>query len=230
MIISHKHKFIFLKTRKTAGTSIEIALSKHCGPEDIITPISLEDEKIRKKLGCRGPQRWEKPLKHYNKNDFKKLIKKRKLPRLFYNHIPAEQIITLVGEKLYNDYFKFCVERNPFDRAISYYFYAMRNYQDDEKQGINEFIKNASYKKLSNWEIYTMNEEVVVDYICKHETLQEDLKKICSMIGLPDLELPQAKSGFRNDRSHYKEVLSKEAIKHIQQVCRKEIEYLDYSY
>ncbi|MEL6382956.1 MAG: chondroitin 4-O-sulfotransferase, partial [Cyanobacteria bacterium J06626_18] len=32
MIISHEYKFIFLKTRKTAGTSIEIALSKFCGP------------------------------------------------------------------------------------------------------------------------------------------------------------------------------------------------------
>ena len=32
MIVSHEHKFIFLKTKKTAGTSIELALSELCGP------------------------------------------------------------------------------------------------------------------------------------------------------------------------------------------------------
>ena len=32
MIISHEHKFIFLKTKKTAGTAIEAALSELCGP------------------------------------------------------------------------------------------------------------------------------------------------------------------------------------------------------
>ena len=47
MIISHEHKFIFLKTRKTAGTSIELALSGLCGPDDIITPISPNDEPLR---------------------------------------------------------------------------------------------------------------------------------------------------------------------------------------
>ena len=51
MIISHKYKFIFLKTKKTAGTSIEISLSRYCGNNDIITPISIRDEAIRKLLG-----------------------------------------------------------------------------------------------------------------------------------------------------------------------------------
>ena len=44
VIASHQHRFIFLKTRKTAGTSVEIALSKVCGPDDIITEISPEDQ------------------------------------------------------------------------------------------------------------------------------------------------------------------------------------------
>ena len=37
MIISHKHKFIFVRPRKTAGTTMQNVLSKICGEDDIIT-------------------------------------------------------------------------------------------------------------------------------------------------------------------------------------------------
>ena len=40
MIISHRHKFIFLKAQKVAGTSVEVALAQHCGEDDIVTSIS----------------------------------------------------------------------------------------------------------------------------------------------------------------------------------------------
>ena len=61
MIASHQHRFIFLKTRKTAGTSVEIALSKVCGPDDIITEISPEDEELRQAAGGRPPQNFQSP-------------------------------------------------------------------------------------------------------------------------------------------------------------------------
>src|SRR4026208_1699742 len=50
MIISHEHKFIFLKTKKTAGTAIEAALSELCGPRCVITPHREESEGDRKGL------------------------------------------------------------------------------------------------------------------------------------------------------------------------------------
>ena len=43
MLLSHTHKFIFVKTRKTAGTSIEVDLSKFMSDEDIVTPIIPEE-------------------------------------------------------------------------------------------------------------------------------------------------------------------------------------------
>ena len=76
MILSHKHKFIFLKTKKTASTSLEIALSKICGKDDIVTPVSEltwlgniryfeknTEEDLRKKINAKKPQNYKGDLR-----------------------------------------------------------------------------------------------------------------------------------------------------------------------
>lgn len=40
-IICHEHQFIFIKTRKTGSTSVQVALSSLCGVGDTVTPISI---------------------------------------------------------------------------------------------------------------------------------------------------------------------------------------------
>ena len=39
MIISHSNRYIFVKSQKTAGTSIEAALSRYCADNDMVTPL-----------------------------------------------------------------------------------------------------------------------------------------------------------------------------------------------
>ena len=136
MIICHTYKFIFLKTEKTAGTSIEIALSKFCGPDYIITPITSEDEEIRKKLGYRGPQNYRFPLSSYTIYELARFLIKRKKKR-FLNHISARKAREYIGNEIWDSYYKFCVERNPWDRCVSFYYWRNRS---EPRPAISEYI------------------------------------------------------------------------------------------
>ncbi|MDR5638173.1 MULTISPECIES: sulfotransferase family 2 domain-containing protein [unclassified Thermosynechococcus] len=121
MIINHTYRFIFLKTRKTAGTSIEIALSQFCGSQDVITPIRWQDERIRRQLGYPEPRNFRAPLVDYRLSDWLALFyqgSKRKCN----NHFTAAEVNNAINPDIWHNYFKFCFERNPFDKAISRYY------------------------------------------------------------------------------------------------------------
>jgi hypothetical protein len=51
MILSEMNKFVFIKGKKVAGTSVEVALASICGSNDIITPITPIDEQCRVSSG-----------------------------------------------------------------------------------------------------------------------------------------------------------------------------------
>ena len=78
MIVSHKHKFIFIKTYKTASTSLEIALSQFVGERGVITTIDQWDEAIRAELGFRGPQNLEIPLHRYTLRNWAERLRRGK--------------------------------------------------------------------------------------------------------------------------------------------------------
>ncbi|WP_407877532.1 hypothetical protein [Francisella sciaenopsi] len=45
-MISFKHKFVFIKTKKVAGTSVEALLRSILGESDVVTRITFRDEKF----------------------------------------------------------------------------------------------------------------------------------------------------------------------------------------
>src|SRR6266542_4496127 len=120
MILSHKYKFIFIKTAKTAGTSIEAFLSRHCGASDVVTPIEppVEGHQPRNYLGFINPihEILERPGKIFAA--LRHSITSREK---FYRHMPAFEVQKRVPCEVWNSYFKFCVERNPWDKVLSHY-------------------------------------------------------------------------------------------------------------
>lgn len=225
MILSHHWKFIFIKTMKTAGTSIEIALSRLCGVDDVITPISPEDETYRRDLGV-FPRNYE-----FEPTD----SRGRDLPALrtsnskFYNHMGAAEIKREVGDEVWNSYFKFCVERNPWDRVLSMYHWENRN--QTQWTTFSAFLRSQRAHLLHRrgWGLYTIEDAVVVDDVLRYEDLATELERVRSQLGMPDeLELPRAKGEYRADRRPYSEVMSATEIEEIRRKFADEIALMAY--
>jgi hypothetical protein len=209
MIISHEHKFIFLKTKKTAGTAIEAALSELCGPSDVITPYREESETDRKGL---GPQNYriEHPLKP------KRPLWRKLLGRPeryyhhsvgFYEHMPASRVRDYVGEDVWRSYFKFAFDRNPWDRQVSWYLYKTKTKRF--RPSFERFMQDRRRAFVTNYAIYTIDGALSVDFVGRYENLQDELAKALDLAGVgrhlkvPRTNVTPDKDQARDYRSYY---------------------------
>lgn len=230
MILSHGYRFIFLKTNKTAGTSIEIALSKFCGPDDIITPVVPKDEAIRKELGYPGPRNYLAPPWDYRLRDVGRLLLKLRGKRRYYNHIPARKLRALVGQEVWDGYFKFCFVRNPWDRLVSHYYW---KFKSEPRPAFSEYMKSEVPLLLrrSGFDLYTIDGEVAVDRVCRYENLTQELEEVRTQLGIPEeLVLPRAKSGYRKDRGNYRDLFGQEEKAMVADLFSDEIKLFGYEF
>jgi hypothetical protein len=212
MIVGHLHRFIFIKTNKTAGTSLEIALSEICGENDIVTQISPEDELIRKSLGFCTAQNYIFPEKKI----------------LFRAHTKAIEIKEFLGDEIWNSYYKFCFERNPWDKVISHYYWRGG---DERFSSIGGYIKAGELAKIKAFNHYSDKGEIIVDKVFSFENLENALNEISTILNLLNgLKMPeyQAKSGFRKDFRTCNEIFKKEEADYVSKVFKREIDLMNY--
>lgn len=213
MIASHAHRFVFLKTRKTAGTSVEIALSKVCGPDDVITRISPEDEQLRIERGGIGPQNFESPP----------------LARPAFNHMSARLARDAIGVEAWRSYFKFAIERNPWDAVVSLYYW---KYKDrPELPDFDTYVGEEWIEQLANnRRMYRIRGRLVADRVLRYENLDTELAEVWEKLGLPGApDLPRAK-GQARPTGHYRELYSPASRDRVAGVFADSIEAFGYDF
>jgi hypothetical protein len=231
VIISHRHRLIFVKTRKTASTSVEIALARFCGDADIITRDTPADQALRDALGVRGPQHeYGVPIRHYRAADWRRLLLRGQRAR-FENHFPAARIRKLVGQTVWRDYYKVCVERNPWDKAVSLYYWRTRSVTP--RPSLLEFLAAVPPRSLSNFHLYADvgSGALLVDRVLRFEQLDGELDALARRMGFAQsIELPYAKAGHRPPCSDYTTLLGDAERAIVDAACAREIALFGYTF
>lgn len=205
MIISHKYKFIFIKTLKTAGTSLEVYLSNICDTKDVFTPIypRVEGHNPRNYKTFFNP--WYEFISYnYNLRKGARALKDSILRNAYYNHINAQRVRSRLGEEKWNEYFKFTIERNPWDKTVSYYhMYKKRSGGDISFKDFLELDKLP----IDRYRYTDSKTELpIVDKIIKYENLHEELVEVFASLNIPFNGLNVfAKSNYNKEKLSYKE-------------------------
>lgn len=224
LIISHRHRFIFMHCRKVAGSSIAAALAPHLGEDDLhlgtwpealaagiqpnrrarldlLHPLAGASYLARR---LRRPSRWGDPEWKVAALNGAQRMKYRRLLGASPEHAYAERVRDF-DPGAWRDYFKFCFVRNPFDRAVSDWRWrtskrdgptlSFHDYLAALKR--RDFSHPAVPKHWDNWPIYTIDNEIAVDFVGRFEHLERDLAQVFARIGVPLPTLPHAKNSGR---------------------------------
>lgn len=176
MILSHAQRLIFTRPRKVASTSFEMAMSRHCGPRDVLTWLSPTEDAARRAQGGRGPQNHLKSLRTILTNASARdlaMLRNRRWPPRFYPHMPAAEIRAAMPAATWGSYLKVSLVRNPWDRMISNYHYWIKIF--GRELPFDAWLNQNAGMISRNLVFYMIDGAVVIDRFIRIEHMREDL-------------------------------------------------------
>jgi hypothetical protein len=225
MIVSYSRNFIFVKTKKTAGSTVEAVLAAACAEGDIITH---ED-------GYKHPgseQGVDENALHRQRQEAKRARggekrANRNFAGEFYSHMSAQEARAQLDPAFWEQAFKLTAERHPYEKAVSQAFYrAFRDGSLYVDSHLDRVLHKGTYAGHPLW---TIDGKVAVDAFLRQENLKSDLDQIGARLGIAIPEtLPQLKARTRPDRRPAREILNAAQRRLVQETCRVEFEILGY--
>ena len=204
-----------------------MALSPYCGDRDIVTPIEPLDETIRFESTGATPRNYRRKPTSWGPSEWARFIRSGRRPPDLENHVSAARVRSWIGSDAWREYFKFCFERNPFDKVVSMYFWDTKH--QEPRPPITDWVLSRPARRLSNWDIYSLKGEIAVDFVGRYEQLETDWARIRGKLQLPGpLDLPRAKAGHRPASATPMDVLTEKARERIAVLCAREIAAFGY--
>jgi len=222
MLVSHVNRFIYTKTIKTAGTSVESYFEPYCVKQEEWT-ISHSRGEYVSEFGIVGA-RVGSPIELQT--------------CIWWNHMPAKTIRALLGEHVWNQYFKFCVVRNPFEQLVSamHFFLPLTNPGVMERIKTSEDLKSLFEKWLKSIPLpidrnkYMVDDKYCMDFVIRFESLTEGIEEVCKKLNIEfqHQRVPYLKQSKR-PKIDLKDYFTKASIDMVTRAYEYELEKFNYS-
>ena len=210
VIVSHRHKFVFVHINKCAGTSIAHALIPYLSNTDIILGCTTEFEKLSDE-GFQNGGLWK--------------------------HSKAQEARAILGEEIWRDYFTFSFVRNPWDLVLSEYEWWLKTkYDNEHNAGVeikamkdySEYVYSKYCTRRNCLDFVSDNvSTIIVDFVGRQETLQQDFDTVMETIGLSKTKLPESNT---TEHEHYSRYYTRKIRKLIAEFFAKDIEAFGYRF
>ena len=245
MILSQRHKFVFVKGMKVAGTSVEMALAALCGPDDIVTPISPIDELAR------GAQSRNYSADRAAETDYLLRLKRAKPEELetipgpqpvFYNHMTLREVLRLYPRPL-NGFRFIGIDRSPYAKVISWanmrLSYGSYRSSGGEMRAdhaairtyLDESFENGRVLDCRNIERYRGPDGRIAVQLMRYANLQADFAAFVTSLGIaPVPPLPHVKKGLLSDTLDPRAILRADQMTRIDSLFAEEFETYGYSH
>ena len=182
MLVSHSHRFIFIKPYKVGGTLGRDVPATRLRNPPVSPSLTAPTCGCRPKASsARGPVSSPRP------------------PPEFYNHMTAQDIRAALPDPVWSGYRKISVVRNPFARYLSGYF--MHHFRTDRaaefsldavRAGLADYVTAA--RDWGDRDYLRIAGQPVVDEVLRFETLAADAARIARLLSYdPPAPLRHAK-------------------------------------
>lgn len=230
VLISHRYKFILLKTEKTASTSLFRMFSAIVSADDKLHHADWD-------IGRRLAQKHGDLSGLSFRGGGGYLSRRLTAWRGIHQHGRAADIRRFIGADLFDSYTIITSERNPWDRQVSLFTHRRtRNPQHDIRDfraSMHSRLYNVlHYNRLRNWQIYSIDDKPVADIVIRYEHLRSDVERVLDRLGI-DAEkwsLPHLRAQKRFDGDDYRSYYDAETRDLIGRWYAKEIAHFGYSF
>jgi hypothetical protein len=213
MILSVRHNYIYVRTKKTGSTTIEAVLRASLGPEDVVIGRNFGVLKPLLKPGAEIPGRQQGSLAP--------------------THVAIKEIGPLLCPEFWNTAFKFTSERHPYEKAVSLAYMGWSRSEDRQRRfdgSFDRYLDDVVHRgRYAGFPLYSIDGLLAVHDFIRVETLASDLKRIGNRLGIPvPDDLPRERADSRLDRRPANEILSDGQKQLVWRHCQREFEILGY--